>query len=291
MIHAYLDESGIHKGANICLVAGYFGGAGQWRKFERDWKKALALSEVPLDQFHALNFVKRRGPFFGWTDADHNTLFQRLVRAITAHKISPVTVGLVVDDFDSFSLVQRHFFTGAMLKPTGDLTSGCPSKPYFVPYQRIIKRIAGYAPVGGKADFYFGLDTPFAKYAEELYNRIIAGPMAAGNRSRLGTISFPLAKETPQLQAADLLAFLTKQRMEECHAKGDWYVLPNSWLASCNAKTQVPEDHTFIDKRFLRDALQLSYKDVGNWDGDMNVLRLSDLEFPPELLGDQGSEY
>ena len=32
MIDAYLDESGIHDGADICVVAGYFGGPSQFKK-------------------------------------------------------------------------------------------------------------------------------------------------------------------------------------------------------------------------------------------------------------------
>jgi hypothetical protein len=35
MIDAYLDESGIHDGAEVCLIAGYFGGRVQWRKFSK----------------------------------------------------------------------------------------------------------------------------------------------------------------------------------------------------------------------------------------------------------------
>ena len=42
MIEAYLDESGIHGGAKICVIAGYFGGPGKMRKLEKAWKRALA---------------------------------------------------------------------------------------------------------------------------------------------------------------------------------------------------------------------------------------------------------
>ncbi|MGD0793495.1 MAG: hypothetical protein ABR920_17135 [Terriglobales bacterium] len=42
MIDAYLDESGVHDGAAMCVIAGYFGGNGQFRRFERDWKKVLS---------------------------------------------------------------------------------------------------------------------------------------------------------------------------------------------------------------------------------------------------------
>ena len=34
MIFAYLDESGIHDGAEGCVVAGYFSKKGPWRRLE-----------------------------------------------------------------------------------------------------------------------------------------------------------------------------------------------------------------------------------------------------------------
>ena len=41
MLQAYLDESGIHEGAHVCIVGGYFGGPGQWSKFGAEWKRVL----------------------------------------------------------------------------------------------------------------------------------------------------------------------------------------------------------------------------------------------------------
>jgi len=60
MIEAYLDESGIHDGAAVCVIAGYFGGPGQWHKFERLWRKSLDRAGVPLEKFHALNLIEHR---------------------------------------------------------------------------------------------------------------------------------------------------------------------------------------------------------------------------------------
>src|ERR1700683_5218102 len=71
MIEGYIDETGIHDGATVCVIAGYFGGRGQWKRFEHDWRLALKDSEVPLADFHALNFMKRRKFFFGWDDVRH----------------------------------------------------------------------------------------------------------------------------------------------------------------------------------------------------------------------------
>jgi hypothetical protein len=61
MIEAYLDESGVHGTAPICVIAGYFGGARQWAELEAAWRRILNDASVPLEEFHALDFVKTGG--------------------------------------------------------------------------------------------------------------------------------------------------------------------------------------------------------------------------------------
>src|SRR5208282_3365805 len=143
-------------------------------------------------------------------------------------KIAPIIWVIVVEDFNSLSLPQRRFLTGAYLNhTTGQLVgSGCPRKPYFVPFQNVIKSVCDYAPVGGKAHFAFGVDKPAAQYAssffKELHKRTRAHPeewQKWNSRDRLGTLFFPEAKKTPQLQTADLLAYSSYARFPGCEGK------------------------------------------------------------------------
>ena len=265
MIEAYLDESGIHKGAAYCVIAGYYGGRGQWRRFEHDWRRALTDHDVPLEKFHALDLLKRHKYFFGWSDAQQSGLLASLSNAITKYKIHPVSFALVVEDFKSFSLLQRRFFTGAEMRNGKLVTSGCPNRPYFAPFMRCMKHVASYAPAGGKAHFFFGLDRPFAKYAQALYKLIAEKPFDIRNRERLGDIAFPLAKQTPHLQAADLLAFLTVEHMKEIGPHG--YAHPKSWLKEVLARTQMQDDHVLLDKAHFQETLKMSYMLAEAWDG------------------------
>lgn len=41
MMTAYFDESGIHKGDHLCVVAGYMGSDAQWIAFVKDWISVL----------------------------------------------------------------------------------------------------------------------------------------------------------------------------------------------------------------------------------------------------------
>jgi len=209
MIDAYLDESGIHDGAKVCVIAGYFGGPGQVKRFEKAWEQTLDRYSFPMKDFHAKDLIK---------SSKHKPMLESLAKIVGQQpKVYPVAFGLVVDDFLGFTLSERKFLTGATISNKSGklLTTGCPGKPYFCPFQGIIKRVCGYAPIGGKAHFSFGLGRPFAEYALQLFkqmheqNEIVKPFNAFESRDRLGQPLFPLAEETAPLQAADLhfLAF------------------------------------------------------------------------------------
>jgi len=267
MIDAYLDESGIHDGAEICVVAGYFGGSGQFRKLASAWQKVLAKHGVALEKFHATEMVRARR---------YQPMLLELAQTIGEYRVYPVSFGIVVADFNSYNEKQRRFITGATLnEKTGEfLSSGCPNKPYFVPFQLCLKHITAYAPVGGKAHFFFGSDRPFAGYARSLFDQIKKQVREGSypgttwrEKDRLGEAAFPLAKETPQLQAADLYCFLTYQHMLERRAANDWRVQPSGLLGHCLKNIRSAEDHAYQDKRCIDEMLAETRLISGfNWD-------------------------
>jgi hypothetical protein len=257
MIDAYIDESGIHDGALICVIAGYFGGRGKWRKFEADWKRLLKRFDVPMEEFHAKDlFPVARGWFRHHWNGDHSGFMEAVADTIASHpKITPVSAGILVNDFRGFPLEMRRYFTGATLRNGKKVIgTGCPNKPYFVPFQRLIINVCEYAPVGGRAHFFFGLDRPFYEYASVLFKQISDSPRRGPEfewKDRLGDPSYPLAKETPQLQAADFLANLTYHHMLDV---GDQIgiALPSPLLAKCIANKRSDEDFFFMNKRNLQ---------------------------------------
>ena len=266
MMESYLDESGIHDGANACVISGYYGGAGQWKRFEAAWRKALHDSEVPLEKFHAKNLIKRVGFFLGWDDARYNRLIGDLELAVIGQKIYPFSVGIVVADFNSFTLEQRRFFTGARILDGKLVGTGAPSKPYFCPFQECLRIAAGGAPVGGKTHFFFGLDRPFAEYARVFMADIVSDPLAQ-YRERIGTPAFPLAKETPQLQAADFLAYRTYVDMQDGVVKNSWGEIPPPHLRSLLERRKSTEDFLYYNREALQATLNKTYELSGNWDG------------------------
>ena len=269
MIAAYLDESGIHDSAEVCVIAGYFGGRGQWRKFEVAWRKVLLRFAVPLNKFHAKDLMNRCGFFHDWNARKREQFSRDLADSIAAFKIHPVGQASILDDFDSFTTQQKRWFTGAVLRDGKLVTSGCPGKPYFMPFQYCVKQVAGYAPVGGRAHFFFGLDRPFAEYATILMRDLKENARVYHSWfHQIGDVAFPFAKDTPQLQAADFLVHMIYKDMLRRKAENNFGIgLPPPILGKClcNVRGGV-KDIVYHDKHTLQNLLQQTYADYGYWD-------------------------
>ncbi len=208
MIEAYIDESGIHGDATVCVVAGYFGRRNHWKHLDTAWRKVLHRHECPLADFHAKKQIKQE---------KYKPMLLELARTISKYQIYPVSMIIAVTDFNAFSLEQRRWLTGGSFRKGELVSSGAPSKPYFAPFQIVLQRVTEYARPGTKAHFFCGLNSQFADFALALFRKIKTDPPRPHStwtaKSRLGNIDFPLASETPALQAADLFAHLTYLHM------------------------------------------------------------------------------
>jgi|SRR5579859_1628428 len=217
MIEAYFDESGIHDQAKVCVVGGYYGSQAAWRTFERQWKRIIAdYPEIQNRGFHAKEFFdrvkgKRTGDYKEWDNDKGRQFLDRLVQAIMRNRIFPISYAIVIEDFRSLSLETRQWLTGAKFRPDGKcVSSGCPNKSYYLPFSFCVldsARMSGANPID-KVHFFAGLDRSFHEYASTLYRFIlIDSRLQASVKELLGQISYPLAKDTPGLQAADLLVY------------------------------------------------------------------------------------
>jgi hypothetical protein len=253
--HSYLDESGVHQAAQVCVIAGYFGTEREWFKVEKLWRRRLRKFNVPLEEFHTKDLVNRAGFFHGWPPARSVKLQFALAEAVAQYQIYPVAQGILVKDFYNFSLNERRFLTGATLLRDGRLKgTGNPSKPYFAPFQPLVKRVLEYAPATGRAHFYFGLDRPFSEFAGPLYKTLKSNPDHPF-RERFGDISFPMAKETPALQAADLLSYLTYSHMLERAKTKAWYANPPEVVRILLSNLRAAGDLCYQDEQNIRDTL------------------------------------
>lgn len=266
MIDAYLDESGVHQGASVCSIAGYFGGPGQWKNFAEKWVNLLNKHDVPLDKFHAKELFQKSEFFRKWDAAKHKRFLSGISQTILKYRLRPVSVGLVVADFLACSLPQRRFLTGARMKVDKLVSTGNPNKPYFMPFTRCIKNVLRYAEGGGKANFFFGLNHTFSGYAKTIFQDLLEHETTEF-RDRIGTDSYPLAKETPQMQAADFFSYLVYKDLEQRVTTCRWNVEPEPLLKSLIGAARTRMDFQYFDKTLIDETLKMTYELSGNWDG------------------------
>jgi hypothetical protein len=261
MIEAYLDESGIHDGAKVCVVGGYYGSQAAWRKFEKEWNKIIAsYPELQNRGFHAKEFFRREngkrvGVYADWDDDKARKFLDRLVQAIMRNRIFPIGYAIVVQDFLDLPLPDRKWLTGAKFTLGGKcVTSGCPRKSYYVPFQFCVldsARMSGATQID-KIHFFAGLDRSFHEYASSLYNYLFNDVrLQASIQDLLGGIHYPLAKDTPGIQGADLLVYrLYRFAQEKLEAKKN---LPNPPLLAKLIKNRKPEQRfTLFNSELIR---------------------------------------
>jgi hypothetical protein len=252
-LECYLDESGTHSNAEVCTVSGYVAGKGQFNKFDSLWNEALADFGVPY--FHAKEFWarvngKRIDPYAGWDDKKDDEFLGRLAIAITSHKLSPISCTIFNGDFFKCGERLRKYLTGAQVKNAKFVTSGCPSRPYYMAFLLCVTTAVSFVPTGGrsKVQYFCGLDRVMRGYAAEFLGQILEHPDTK-NRECIGNIDFPLAAKTSALQAADLLAYLTYQHA--LNKLKDWNTEPANLLRVCLQRTRSLEDHHYLNKEGL----------------------------------------
>ena len=216
MMEGYFDESGIHDGAKVCVVAGYYASHASWKPFENQWNKVLGdYPEITAKGFHAKVFFgrdagQRVGEYKGWSDEKATKFLERLVQTIIRNRIFPIGYGVIVKDFDSLPLQSRLWLTGAKFDKTSGVVieGGCPSKSYYVPFQFCVLKAAkkSNATIEDKFHCFAGIDRTLSGYADEFWKILrVDERLPLELRDRLGTIAFPASKDTPGIQAADLL--------------------------------------------------------------------------------------
>jgi hypothetical protein len=229
MLEGYFDETGIHDGADICIVAGYYAARPQWKKYEVAWKRILRREGIK--EFHAKVFfgpAPQGSEYYGWSTARRKWYISDLLEAITDNELHAIGAGVMLADWNRLDLKQRRYLTGAEYSPALNKfkSSGCPTKPYFLPFQDCILKVIKHCKRGEKAHFFFDLNKQFSGYSVDLYALIKKHQTTFPFQSdSLGTLSLPTGLEAVHLQAADLFCYLLKQHMNS--------KLTNNRIKSC----------------------------------------------------------
>jgi len=226
-IVAYADDCGTHKDARFCLLLGYLASPEEWALFRRDWQEALRAARVP--EFHAKIFFPRRfkrashdNPFTDWSEVKAAQFLDSLLGLIDRYRLWPIGGAASVPDFLQLGLRERRLLTGAQLRVRTEvgrtglsvvrerfISSGAPDRPYFLCLQSLMTEAIYFSkPVrDAHIDFWLDRQGSLEGRIRDTYREIIS----LGNFSNvgsLGDLAFADSQSSPELQAADLYAYV-----------------------------------------------------------------------------------
>jgi hypothetical protein len=203
-VKVYGDESGTHDatgelpGSEVNCVGGYVASAEKWTEFIGHWQEILGKYRIAEFRFCARNY-----PHLSSTEQD--SLLIELAEVVTRHTLFGVAACTTTKDFDGIS--QR--------------TKKIIRHPYYLSvlsyYNMVMQGADKSLPSQEDAfAFFFDSNTEFAKHSIELFGwaKAYCDPH---DRMSSPTHLFrkaPAAERIP-LQAADLLAGRTRQKLTE----------------------------------------------------------------------------
>lgn len=218
-LHVAADESGVHGNASYCLVTGYVGTPQHWGRFERQWKEILARYSV--SDFHAKRFFARdeRGGrldcYKGWPAEKALSFLDNLLFCVDQRRLSPIGGAVQVPSFDALTYGERRFLTGGNFTADGRwLTSGAPSKPYYLALEHLLVEALNRASEDTTIHFLFDRQEVLGARAVQTFNEIVGRAPARSTSyctqplvgvEKLGRLAFGKCSKEPCLQAADLL--------------------------------------------------------------------------------------
>lgn len=211
VLETYLDESGFNR-SDARVMAGYIASARQWDKFTSAWKGMQQKFHAPL--FHARRFFNPKAfqhDYPGWSDKDKQLYMQAVIRIVKQHRLNPIRISVHVRGFSLMDENERRYVTGGIYKAGRWIRQGAPSKPYFLALIGCVSRALGFTPTNMSVHFYLDKQNEFAANVLELYSEIRKNFFAVDDL-RLGGIAFSTRSQTPALELADLIAYLSLQQ-------------------------------------------------------------------------------
>ncbi len=198
MFNAFFDES---QADSVFLVAGWVATAEEWTKFDAAWNAALA-SEPAIRCFHHYEAKMVEGEFGGWSNEEAQAKLAALVRVICDHDMYGVTTGLNTkswkDAFSSETLSPKRL--KGILKITHHYQSCFHSA-----VAAVLQRQLELGHSSEVVNFIFDQQDGLLKDNIKLYSQF-KNLFPEASKKIAGEIFIGDDKDTPALQAADLLA-------------------------------------------------------------------------------------
>jgi hypothetical protein len=238
MLKAYFDESGIHTGAPVCVVAGFVATTRCCNDLAWNWHGLL--KKYDLEFFHAREYAKHSGPFRegpphlyrtareifahhppNW-DTDCRRQFETDAIAViygSLDRSDPlILVGAAINtrDFLALSVDHRRWLTGGyMSRAKRWKRQGAPTKPYFLAFQQAVLDAVKFSQhydssgrhlgTGDIVHFVFDQQFEYERSARAIFNAMKRSPLSV--KDRIGDVVFSSKARALPLQVADFIAY------------------------------------------------------------------------------------
>jgi hypothetical protein len=224
LFRAYMDESGIHGGSRVCVVAGFVAPLAICTALEREWRRLLKAFN--LRHFHAKDFASVSLEGMPWLAVSapakprSKADFVRCATSIITSELwkdergkqraYAVAAAVHVDDFKARSLDERRWLTGGVLAAGTSRkwrSTGAPMKPYFLSFQQCVMDAIrfGMHNQSDKLHFVFDRQSDFEVSALSL-----CGVMRRQHKDvdlKMGDVVFTSKESAILLQVADFMAY------------------------------------------------------------------------------------
>lgn len=196
VLTAYYDESGTHAGSPATVLAGFVGSTNDLVEFEIEWSKVLRKHNLTYPR--AKHLFHRQGQHKRWADEQAEHLWNDLMYVFQERKdIFASKTILREDDYKMF-----YVMDGASRKERLDTR-------YALCLRAFLHFLPEMAKIGGSTiNFILEAGHKNAGDALRVFNEMKADKNLQG-RHNMGFLSFGTKPDSPALQAADLLAYMS----------------------------------------------------------------------------------
>lgn len=215
VLYAYFDESYNHRTQRnphdplLYTVACWLAPVNQWKKFGKKWKSALG--SVGLEAFHMNEYENRRADYEDWPEIRRVNFLKRLHRIMKEHIIYGCSYTLDRAAFDE------------LVEPNWKSAFGTKSCYGFAVFS-CLDDISGWCEHNGYGDekihHVFAHMQGQGSDLDTIFNFLLKRPKLKQAVKLTGMWTKGLARDVPQLQAADILAYEVNKQATNAFGAG-----------------------------------------------------------------------
>lgn len=238
MFVGYFDDSGSHKESGVIVIGGFVATSRSWLQFDDQWN--TVLEEFGIDMFRMSKWSNRAPPFKNWPESKRRECLNNLIEIIADRDIESVGVVLPVESYRKVLSPPAQKFV----------------KPYGFAAQFLIGEIAtgmrDNSPSGSKIAYIFESGTPGVADIQQTFDLLLRRPDEK-RTFYLSTLTFADKRDTPPLQAADIIAYeLYREgqrpptsakryplRVLETRIPHNWFMPNDDYLKRVAASTEI----------------------------------------------------